>query len=194
MDSLDVESQFVQMQNIDGTPLDNGFINGNFEPLRTYIYWTSHLQDIAKWIHQDRSANQDFTSNGISQNFGVYSQAPGGGSDLSALVGLRQTPYSAYMYSPQQERYRIGALNGLDGDGPTAIRCYEPHWEWNEYESEWVFRLAQPVIGQDAGYFANGNFIHQFGNEDILNDDNMGVIFENKYKFRVINATRVVEQ
>ena len=165
VDELDTNIQFYGMQDQDGEPFNNGFINENFEELRTYVYWTSHLQDLSKWVHDYWSRNQDFTTLGISQNFGVASQAPGGGSPFSPLPGVRQTPYSAYLYSPQQSRYRIGAHgsnsgNFSDGAGPTATRCYEPHWEWNSNRNEWIFRIAQPVIGLDGGSYTNSGYFY----------------------------------
>ena len=103
------------------------------------------------------------------------------------------------MYSPQQSRYRIGAHgsnsgNFSDGAGPTATRCYEPHWEWNSNRNEWIFRIAQPVIGLDGGSYTNSGYFYQdISNNDVLDDNNMGILFEKKYKFRTINTTRRVD-
>ena len=128
-------------------------------------------------------------------DFGLGQYAMQSGIDIfGRIMGSRVNAIHMDRYSPQMNLYRHGTYmssspGGINTEnGPVAIRCYEPHWEWNPNygtDGEWVFRLAQPVIGIDAVTIESGNFNENYisgypkwSNEDVSNMYN----FERKYK------------
>lgn len=68
--------------------------------------------------------------------------------------------------------------------GKITMRFYEPHWEWNPQQLQWVFRLSQPVIGSEYGPAIQvPDGIQTVTNEDI----ELGMEsykFEKKFKFK----------
>tara|TARA_X000001382_G_scaffold130970_1_gene128330 strand:- start:8702 stop:11914 length:3213 start_codon:yes stop_codon:yes gene_type:complete len=132
--SADTTETFLGMN---GT---NGYINSNFEPLRTYLYKCTSGLDFVAWVYSHFIASGTSFWNIAGGTYPGYPFPAGDNPKGARGMGF----YNMYQYDgtdPNQYRKY---------DGVRTFLLYEPHWEWNGRENRWVFRFAQPVIGTNS--------------------------------------------
>ncbi len=112
------------------------------------------------------------------------------GTQPSLSAGVENVTYwgSLPMYAREDFYHAmtpltLGAPTFLQLGGKVTMRFYEPHWEWNPLRGEWVFRLAQPIIGSEWGVNSyDGGKNNPILNADIIQGFTTNK-FEKKYKF-----------